>query len=115
LHAAETPAGQPIIHLQANMLEGTITQHGDTLQLHLHDLDKTLHGQFLTISVPLGSLIEPIRWHGGNPHTIRSVVPVDQHGMLDTPLGQTELQLSNPEERNLLEAIFMLLEVRTAS
>jgi hypothetical protein len=114
LHATGTPAGQPFIHLQANILEGTITQHGETLELHLQDLNKALHGQFLTISIPLGSLIEPIRWHGGNPHTIRSVVPVDQHGMLNTPLGQTELQLSNPEERNLLEAIFMLLEVRTA-
>ncbi len=113
LHAAGARAGQPIIHLQANMLEGTITQHGDTLELHLHDLDKALRGLYLIISVPLGSLIEPIRWHGGNPHTIRSVVPVDQHGMLNTPLGQTELRLSNPEERNLLEAIFMLLEVRT--
>ena len=114
LHATGTPVGQPFIHLQANILEGTITQLGDTLELHLHDLDKALHGQYLTISVPLGSLIEPIRWHGGNPHTIRSVVPVDQHGLLNTPLGQTELQLSNPEERNLLEAIFMLLEIRTA-
>ncbi len=114
LHAERTPAGQPIIHLQAKMLGGTITQHGDRLELHLHDLDKALRGQYLIISVPLGSLIEPIGWLGGNPHTIRSVAPVDQHGMLNTPLGQTELQLSNPEERNLLEATFMLLEVRTS-
>jgi hypothetical protein len=35
--------------------------------------------------------------------------------MLTTPLGQTELRLSNSEERNLLEAIFLLLEVRTAA
>ena len=65
--------------------------------------------------VPLGSLIEPIRWAGGNPRTIQSVDPVDEHGMLNTPLGRTELRLSNQEERNLLEAIFLLLEIHTTA
>ncbi len=109
------PARQDVIYLQSNLLQGSITQNGDTLELHLQDLDKTLRGQHLTISVPLGSLIEPIRWIGGNPRTIRGIAPVDEHGMLSTPLGQTELRLSNSEERNLLEAIFLLLEVRTAA
>jgi hypothetical protein len=109
------PARQDVIYLQSNLLQGSITQNGDTLELHLQDLDKTLRGQHLTISVPLGSLIEPIRWIGGNPRTIRSVAPVDEHGILSTPLGQTELRLSSAEERNLLEAIFLLLEVRTAT
>jgi hypothetical protein len=109
------PARQDVIYLQSNLLQGSISQNGDTLELHLQDLDKTLRGQLLTISVPLGSLIEPIRWIGGNPRTIRSAAPVDEHGMLSTPLGQTELRLSNAEERNLLEAIFLLLEVRTAA
>ena len=114
LHAAGATAGQHAIYLQANMLEGTITQQGETLELHLHNLDKALCGQYLIISVPLGVLIEPIRWIGGDPRTIRSAVPVDEHGVLRTPLGQTTLQLSNPEERNQLEATFMLLEVRAA-
>jgi len=110
----ETPSGQHIIHLQAKMLEGTITQHNNTLELHLHNLGQTLRGKHLIISIPLGSLIEPISWHGGDPRAIRSIAPVDQHGTLNTPLGQTELQLSNPEERNLIEATFKLLEVRAA-
>jgi hypothetical protein len=110
----ETSIGQRIIHLQSKMLEGTITQHDNTLELHLHNLDQALRGKHLAISVPLGSLIEPIRWHGGDPHTIRSDSPVDQQGNLNTTLGQTELQLNNLEERNLLEATFMLLEVRAA-
>jgi hypothetical protein len=112
--SAETPTGQHIIHLQSAMLEGAITQQGDTLELHLHNLDLALRGHHLTISIPLGSLIEPVRWLGGNPKTIRSITPVDQHGTLNTLLGQTDLQLSNPEERNILEATFMLLEIRPA-
>jgi len=115
MHSMGNPARQDVIYLQSNLLRGSITQIGDTLELHLRDLDKTLRGQYLTISVPLGSLIEPIRWIGGNPRTIRGVAPVDEHGILSTPLGQTELRLSNSEERNLLEAIFLLLEVRTAA
>jgi len=107
------PSAQDAIYLQSNLLEGRIMQQGDTLELFLQDLDKTLHGHYLTISVPLGSLIEPIRWVGGNPRTIHSIAPVDEHGMLNTPLGRTELRLGNPEERNLLEATFLLLEVRT--
>ena len=109
------PLAQDAIYLQSNSLEGSITQQGDTLELHLQDLDKKLRGQYLTISVPLGSLIEPIRWVGGNPRTIRSITTVDEHGKLDTPLGRTELRLGNQEERNLLEATFLLLEVHTTA
>ncbi|MBV9256897.1 MAG: hypothetical protein JO215_02645, partial [Ktedonobacteraceae bacterium] len=47
-----------------------------------------------------------------NPRAIRSTVPVDSTGKLTIPLGETELQLSDNEERNLLEAMFTLLEVR---
>ncbi|GHO89512.1 hypothetical protein [Dictyobacter formicarum] len=106
------PADQAIIHLQAQNLEGSVIQHGETLELHLQDLDPSLRGQYVTISVFLGSLLEPVRWLGGNPHAIRSVVPVNENGMLITPIGQTELSLTQAEERNLLEAMFMLLEVR---
>ncbi len=109
------PAAQDAIYLQSNLLEGSITQQEDMLELHLQDLDKKLRGQYLTISVPLGSLIEPIRWVGGNPRTIRSIAPVDEHGMLNTPLGRTELRLGNQEERNLLEATFLLLEVHSTA
>ncbi|GCE19372.1 hypothetical protein [Dictyobacter kobayashii] len=104
-----------IIHLQARNLEGSVTQNGETLELHLQDLDPALRGQFVTISVFLGSLLEPVRWRGGNPHAIRSTVPVDENGMLITPIGQTELSMSQAEERNLLEAMFMLLEVRKSN
>ncbi len=70
-----------------------------------------LRGQYLTISVPLGSLIEPVRWHNNDPQAIRSIAPVDASGTLVTPLGVTELRLDNPEEYNLLELIFLLLKV----
>jgi hypothetical protein len=106
---------QPIIHLQARALEGTISQQGETLELHLQDLGPELRGRYVTISVPLGALIEPVRWIGGDPRAIRSAVPVDADGQLTTPLGETALRLSDPEERNLLEAMFMLLEVRLAA
>ncbi|GLV58596.1 hypothetical protein KDH_54270 [Dictyobacter sp. S3.2.2.5] len=106
------PADQAIIHLQARNVEGSVIQRGETLELHLQDLDPSLRGQYVTISVFLGSLLEPVRWLGGNPHAIRSVVPVDENGMLITPIGQTELSLAQPEERNLIEAMLMLLEVR---
>lgn len=100
------------IEIQSNGLKGRIIQQGQELELHLQGLEATLQGYYLTISVVLGSLIEPVRWHNNNPQAIRSIVPVDASGALVTPLGETELQLSNREERNLLEAIFLLLEVR---
>jgi|SRR5579883_1949621 len=102
----------PALQLQSHSLEGSIVQKGQTLELHLHDLAETLRGRVVLISILLGSLIEPIRWHGGNPRAIRSTNPVDAHGVLITPLGQTDLHIENNEERNLLEAIFLLLEVR---
>jgi len=37
---------------------------------------------------------------------------VQMDGTLITPLGLTDFQLQNPEERNLLEAMFLLIEVR---
>ena len=110
------PVGQPAIYLQSGLseLEGTITQNQDTLELHLEDLGQELRGQFLTISVPLGSLLEPVRWIGGNPHAIRSKVPVSEDGTLTTPLGYTDLRISDPEDHNLLEAMFRKLDVRPA-
>lgn len=112
VRSAETPSGQAVIFLQSSPLEGSITQHEDTLELHLQDLDEKLRGKHLTISVPLGSLIEPVRWIGGNPRAIRTIVPVDKDGRIVTPLGQTDLRLNNPDERNLLEVMFLRLEVR---
>ncbi len=103
---------QITIEIQSNGLKGRIVQRGLELELHLQDLDATLRGRYLIISVVLGSLIEPVCWRNNNPQAIRSTVPVDASGTLVTPLGETELQLSNPQERNLLEAIFQLLEVR---
>jgi len=109
-------AGQTVIYLQSGLSEvgGVITQNQDILELHLNDLNPELHGQFLTISVPLGAILEPVRWVGGNPHAIRSQVAVGEDGSLTTPLGKTELRLSNPEDHNLLEAMFKKLEVRLA-
>lgn len=107
-------ASQFANHL-ASQFEGSIIQREGVLELHLHNLDEKLRGHYLSISVPLGSLIEPVRWNGGNPQSIRSVEPVDKDGNVITPLGQTDLQLSNPDERNLLEVMFLLLEVRPAS
>jgi len=117
VRGAETalhPAEHATIPIHSAQLEGAITQHEDTLELHLRDLDAKLRGHYVTISVPLGSLLEPVRWLGGNPRAIRSTVPVDEHGTLRTPLGQTELRLSNSEERNLLEATFLKLDLRLA-
>ncbi|MEO8972081.1 MAG: hypothetical protein ABI406_10850 [Ktedonobacteraceae bacterium] len=105
-------AEQATIYLQANTYEGDIIQHEDTLELQLRSLNASLHGHRLAISVPLGSLIEPVRWTGGNPRAILAPAPVDEKGMLTMPLGQTELRLQNPEERELLEVMFSLLEVR---
>lgn len=105
---------QPIIELQSRNLEGNVTQEGNVLTLHLQDLDAALRGHRVVVSVLLGSLIEPVRWRGGNPRAILSTAPVDANGSLDLPLGETELRISDLEERNLLEAMFMLLEVRAA-
>jgi hypothetical protein len=103
------------IEIQAGILAGRIVQRGQTLELHLQDLEPALHGRHLTISVLLGSLLEPVRWRGGNPNAIRSTIPVTASGELVMPLGETEMLLHNREERNLLEAMFMLLEVRPSA
>ncbi|HEU5381391.1 MAG TPA: hypothetical protein VFV38_38700 [Ktedonobacteraceae bacterium] len=108
-------AAQASIDLQAGSLEGRITQEGEMLILKLVDLDAQLQGKPLLISVPLGTLLEPIRWLGGNPYAIRSAGPVGSDGTLVTPLGRTDLLLSNPEERNLLETLFKKLDVRPAT
>jgi hypothetical protein len=100
------------IELQSRTLTGRIVQEGQVLELQLQDLEERLRGRYVTISVLLGSLLEPVRWRGGNPHAIRSVGPVQADGTLITPLGQTDLLLQNAEERNLLEAMFLLIEVR---
>lgn len=105
---------QAVIVIQARGLEGRIVQHGKMLELQLHGLDQSLRGHYVQIAVPLGSFLDPIRWSGGDAHRIRSTVPVDEHGTLVTLLGETDLRLSEPEEHNLLEAHFLLLEVRTA-
>ena len=111
LRSPGTPAEQPVILIQSQTVEGRITQSGQTLFLDLQDLDEELRGRYVKIIVPLGALLEPVRWRGGNPRAIRSTVPVDSTGKLTIPLGETELQLSDNEERNLLEAMFTLLEV----
>ena len=89
-----------------------ITQNQDVLELHLEDLPQELHGQLLTISVLLGSILEPVRWFGGNPRAIRSQIPVGDDGKLTIPLGKTDLRLSNLEDHNVLEATFKKLDVR---
>lgn len=109
------PTEPTTIYLQSHLLEGSITQQEDIIELHLHDLDESLRGHYIAISVPLGSLIEPVHWIGGNPRAIRSALPVGQDGTLVTPLGTTDLRLNNTDERNLLEVMFLLLEVRPAS
>jgi len=100
------------IELQSSTLTGRVVQNGQVLELQLQDLQEKLRGHYVTISVLLGSLLEPVRWHSGNPRAIRSTVPVQMDGSLVTPLGQTDLRLQVAEERNLLEAIFLLIEVR---
>jgi hypothetical protein len=107
----ERPAGEPAIELQCEALEGAITQRDDILELHLHHLDASLRGHYLQVAVPLGSLIEPVRWLGGNPRAIRSQSPVDDAGNLTMQLGKTDLRLTNAEDRNLLEAMFKKLDV----
>ena len=78
----------------------------------MQNLDTPLRGQYLQITVPLGSLIEPVRWFGGNPRAIRSQSPVNEQGNLIMQLGKTELRLTTAEDRNLLEAMFKKLDVR---
>ncbi len=110
------PNEEVAIYLQSGLSkqEGTITQNQGILELHLESLDQELRGQYLLISIPFGSLLEPVRWMGGNPRAIRSKVPVGEDGTLTTPLGSTDLQLSNPEDHNLLEAMFTKLDIRSA-
>jgi hypothetical protein len=112
LRSAGKAVEPPSIFLQSHPLEGSITQHENTLELHLQDLDETLRGHYVNISVPLGSILEPVRWTGGNPRAIRSIAPVDKDGTLRTPIGQTDLRLDQPEDRSMLEVLFLLLEVR---
>lgn len=100
------------IDLESGSLEGLLTQDGETLELRLHDLDESLRGRYLLISIPLGALLEPVRWLGKDPHAIRSQVPVDAQGNLKTPLGTTDLRLTNREDRHMLEAMFKKLDIR---
>ncbi len=100
------------IPLQSRTLSGSIIQRGPRLELHLKDLDAALRGQYVRVSVLLGSLIEPVRWQGRNPHAILSSTPVAADGSLVMPLGETDLRLSNLEDYHLLETLFMLVEVR---
>lgn len=106
------PDEQVSIELRAHLLEGTVTQQGEMLILRLVDLDESLRGKVLQITVPLGTLLEPVRWLGGNPYAIRSTGPVGPDGVLVTPLGRTDLLMSNPEDRNLLETLFKKLDIR---
>ncbi len=108
----ERPAGEPTIELQSGTLQGSVKQREDILELHLHNLDKPLRGHYLQIAVPLGSLIEPVRWVGGNPRAIRSQSPVSDQGNLTMQLGKTDLRLTIAEDRNLLEATFKKLDIR---
>jgi hypothetical protein len=108
----ERPAGEPSIELQSGTLQGSVTQREDILELHLQNLDTSLRGHYLQITVPLGSLIEPVRWFGGNPRAILSQSPVNEQGNLTMQLGKTELRLTTAEDRNLFEAMFKKLDVR---
>lgn len=103
---------QASIELRAGNLDGSVTQEGEMLILRLVGLDESLRGKFLLITIPLGTLLEPVRWLGGNPYAIRSAGLVGPDGALITPLGRTDLLLSNPEEHNLLETLFKKLDVR---
>ncbi len=110
--ARSAPQEHPIIQLQSHALEGHITQNGQMLELHLHGLHETLRGKLIEVAVPLGSLLEPVRWLGGDPRHLRSTTPVDASGAIVMPLGETTLNLTIHEEYHLLEAMFLLLEVR---
>lgn len=111
LHRSQEADESLAIPLQSRTLEGSIVQRGNVLELHLKDLDQVLRGQHVRVSVLLGSLLEPVRWYGGNPHALVSPTPVAVDGSLRMPLGETDLRLSNTEEYHLLETMFMLLEV----
>lgn len=100
------------LYLQSNAFKGFITKDQDILLLHLQELDKTLYGHHILVSVALGPLIDPIQWTGGNPQQIHSTDTVDERGTIQLPLGRTALRLNDPEERSLLEIIFLQLEVR---
>ena len=100
------------IHLRSQSLPGTISQRDNLLELSLHDLDAPLRGQRVSVSVLLGTLIEPVRWLGGNPYDVRSAQVVDAQGAVLVSLGYTDLSLKKSEDRNLLEAIFSLLEIK---
>lgn len=113
LHAS--PADKAVIHLQSSTLEGSLVQRGNVLELQLRNLPVELRGRLLLLSVPLGTLNEQVRWHGGDPLAIRSTTPVDESGTLVTVLGETDLNLSNPEERNLIEAAFLQLTVQATA
>ncbi len=111
-HQQSAQNAQPAIILQSHALEGRVVQQGDTLELHLHDLEESLRGHQVRVSILLGSLLEPVRWRGGNPHAILSPTPVDASGTVVVPLGETELRLTNNEEYHLLETMLLLLEIR---
>jgi hypothetical protein len=108
------PESQTGIVIQAGSLEGLVSQENDQLTLQLFDLNPDLRGKHLLISVPLGTLLEPVRWLGGNPNAIRSTVPVAPDGTLNTPLGTTDLRISNPEDRNLIETLCKKLNIYPA-
>lgn len=108
----ERSAGEPSIELQSGTLQGSVTQRDDILELHLQNLDPSLRGHYLQITVPLGSLIEPVRWFGGNPRAILSQSPVNEQGNLTMQLGKTDLRLTTAEDRNLFEAMFKKLDIR---
>lgn len=111
-NAQDTSQENLSIPLQSHTLNGSIIQRGALLELHLKDLDTALRGQHVRVSILLGSLIEPVRWLGRNPHAILSPTPVRDDGSLVMALGETDLRLSNPEDYHLLETLFMLVEVR---
>lgn len=108
----ERSTGEPVIELQSGSLQGSVTQRDDVLELRLQNLDESLRGHYLLVTIPLGSLIEPVRWLGGNPRAIRSQAAVNEQGSLTTPLGKTDLRLTNAEDRNLLEAMLKKLDIR---
>lgn len=113
-HTLERSESQQVIYLQSGMLSGIITQRENVLELHLIELGEELRGHYVNISVLMGTLLEPVRWYGGNPRAIRSQAAVDQRGTLTTPLGETDLRLNKPEDRYLLEAIFKKIDLRPA-
>jgi hypothetical protein len=112
--APSLPAEQPLIHLHAGVHEGSILQQGTRLELHVHGLEEHWRGHYLTITIPLGALLEVVRWSGGNASAIGSPVPVDAEGSIRMLLGETDFQLSHPEDHRVLEALFAQVEMRLA-